>query len=123
MTTSENSTDLTKYRYDLEAIRETAAQVIKDFGMFSIPITFSGNEATAYQELKNQLVPELLACYEKDYARLQSLFYRIDLSEKKVNALKSFPKQEMIESLAGLILERELIKVITRKLYKKRNEI
>lgn len=114
--------DLVKYRHDLEVVRNTAAQVIKDFGWFSIDIKFSGKEETAYEELKTQLIPELLKLYNTDYNRLKSLFYRIDIPEKKVKALPSANKEEMISGLADLVLERELIKVITRKLYAEKNK-
>jgi len=109
--------ELARYRHDLEVVRDTAAQVIKDFGLFNIEIRFSGNEETAYDELKSQLYPELLSLYENNYSRLQSLFYRIDLSEKKFRALPSGNKNEMINGLTELVLERELVKVITRKLF------
>ena len=39
-----NSSDITKYRHDLEVIRMTAEQVKKDFSFHNVEITFSGNE-------------------------------------------------------------------------------
>ena len=114
--------DLIRYRHDLEVVRNTALQVIKDFGLFSIDITFSGNEATAYEELKTQLQPVLLELYNSDYNRLKSLLYRIDMPEQKVKALPAVNKDDMIAGLTDLILERELIKVITRKLYSARKK-
>jgi hypothetical protein len=109
--------EIARYRADLEVVRDTAAQVIKDFGLFNIDIRFSGNEATAYDELKSQVYPELLSLYEKNYSKLQSLFYRIDIPEKKFRALPSSNKEELIAGLTELVLERELVKVITRKLF------
>jgi len=105
-----------KYRHDLEVVRDTAAQVIKDFAMISIDFKFSGKEETAYEELKAQMIPALQRLYENDSTRLKSLYYRVDISEKKLHALPA-SKEEMIPALADLILERELIKVITRKLF------
>ena len=46
--------NIEKYRRDLEIIRLTAEQVIKDFQIFGFEIVFSGNEYTAYEELKTQ---------------------------------------------------------------------
>jgi len=41
--------------FDREAIvRETAEQIMKDFGMFGVTITFSGNIDKAYNELHEQ---------------------------------------------------------------------
>ncbi len=114
--------DLIRYRHDLEVVRNTAAQVIKDFGLFNIDISFSGNESTAYEELKTQLKPALLELYNTDYNRLKSLLYRIDMPEQKVKALPAANKEAMIAGLTDLVLERELIKVITRKLYAARKK-
>ena len=37
-----------------DIIQETAQQIMKDFGMFGIEITFSGNIENAYHELHEQ---------------------------------------------------------------------
>lgn len=52
------------YRHDLEIVRNTAAQVIKDFGLAGIEIAFSGNPQTAYQELLQQVTPGLELLYK-----------------------------------------------------------
>jgi hypothetical protein len=101
-------------------VRKTAEQVIKDFQLFSIEIHFSGHAENAYIELRDQLIPELQKLYDQNYSKLQSLFYRIDVSEKKVRALNENNKRDFISGLTDLILERELVKVITRKLYSER---
>ena len=75
--------DVEKYRHDLEIIRKTAEQIIKDFQIFGFEITFSGNEYTAYDELKSQLTPLLFELYKSDLSTFQSLLYRIDISESK----------------------------------------
>lgn len=110
--------DLIKYRHDLEVVRNTADQIIKDFGLFGIIIHFSGNEKTAYQELKSQLIPELTKLYDQSFSKLQAILYRIDVPENKFVNLPGNGKEERISALAELIMERELIKVILRKIYK-----
>ena len=84
-------------------------------------ISFATNNVKSLQyELKSQLIPELTQLYEHSYAKLQSIFYRIDVSEKRLSELPQTRKSERMSALADLILERELIKVITKKLFLKK---
>lgn len=111
-------TDLEKYRHDLEVIRMTAEQVKKDFSFHNIEITFSGNEMTAYAELKAQLTPMLSKLFAENRTQLMQLLYRIDVPErdwKKVLAIES--EREQAEKLSAIILEREFMKALTRKFY------
>jgi hypothetical protein len=94
-----------KYRHDLEVVRNTGAQVIKDFGMFGVDISFSGNPETAYRELLHQ-------------TSFMALLYRIDVSEKKVNELIGIEKKPaFFAKLAEVVVEREFMKVLIRKLF------
>lgn len=114
-----DTSSVERYRHDFELIRNTASQIIRDFELFGIEITFSGNEQTAYDELKLQIVPILSALYKNDYSKFNSLLYRIDVDENKVSeVLRNTVKEEQAEQLSHLILERELIKAIFKKLYK-----
>ena len=113
-----NQTDITKYRHDLEVIRMTAEQVKKDFSFQNMEIHFSGSEQTAYAELKTQLTPLLVKLLIENRPRLMQLLYRIDVPEK------DWKKVLMIEDenaqagkLSEIILEREFMKALTRKLY------
>lgn len=40
-----------KYRYDVEIIRGTAEQIIRDFNIDGFEIIFSGNPHNAFKEL------------------------------------------------------------------------
>lgn len=114
--------DITPYRHDLEVIRDTARQVIKDFGMAGIEIQFSGNAASAYHELTEQALPGLRKLYQANQASFMALLYRIDVEEKKVREVsENFTGNAFFENLANLIIEREFIKVVIRKLYSSRN--
>lgn len=110
--------DVEKYRKDLEIVRLTADQIIKDFEIFGHEIKFSGNELTAYEELKNQIAPVLSSLYQKNTSAFQSLLYRIDISEKNFRELlnesstTNFPKY-----LAEAVIQREFQKVLTRKYF------
>jgi hypothetical protein len=108
--------EIEKYRHDLEVIRNTAKQVIKDFELSGVEIYFSGNQESAYDELKEQLVPVLAKLYKN--GTLPALLYRVDADEKKVNEiLNSSTEKYKAEHLANLVIEREFMKVLLRKMY------
>ena len=108
-----------KYRHDLEVVRDTASQVIRDFGMAGITIDFSGNPETAYRELVDQAQPALKKLYRENAGTFMALLYRIDVSEKQFRDLTARATGEIFfTGLAEMIIEREFLKVLTRKLYK-----
>src|SRR5436189_6250842 len=110
--------DFEKYRTDLEIIRLTAEQVIKDFEIFGHELKFSGNEFTAYDELKNQIAPLLLKLYQNNTSAFQSLLYRVDISEKKFrDLLENNSGENFSEQLAEAVIQREFQKVLTRKFF------
>lgn len=114
--------DITPYRHDLQIIRNTADQVIRDFGLYGLEITFSGNEMLAYDELHSQLVPALKQLEKSGQGKIRSILYRIDIPEKEFAQMAvNQTKDGFWDGLASLILRRELIKVITRKLFSSSN--
>jgi hypothetical protein len=102
--------EIEKYRHDLEVIRNTALQVAKDFELYGIEIALPADETHAYESLKAQMIPVIEQWMSQNPERLGQLLYRIDVNEKEYAAAPD------ASILAHLILERELIKVITRKL-------
>lgn len=111
-----------KYRHDLEVVRNTASQVIKDFDMIGVHITFSGNPETAYNELLLQVTPALAEIYKNNQTTFRALLYRIDVDEKKFKTLESSLKGEVFHNkLAELVIEREFLKVLIRKLFTGQN--
>ena len=115
-----NDSSLEKYRHDLAIVRETAAQVMKDFGVLGLEIRFSGDPFSAYEELKEQIAPVLFELFQNDRSRFQSLLYRIDLSEAKFRKLlgENTPSN-FSHNLADMILQREFQKVLTRRFFSK----
>lgn len=115
-------------------IHETIAQIQKDFGMYSIEINFDGNIETAYEQLMDQLNIEITKLLANDKSKLQSILYRIDLSEKYIKkalqfnssdnnqtptsnrCLTNFENQQQV--IAHEIIVRELKKVLTRNYFK-----
>ena len=108
-----------KYRADLQLIRDVADQLAKDFGTRDIRIKFSGNETMAYQELYDQVRPVIVSWYGSDPGTLMDMLYRIDIDEGKAGRILSGKNSELIgNQLTELILEREFMKCLYRKLFK-----
>ena len=100
-------------------IQETIAQIQKDFGMYSIEINFDGNITTAYEQLMTKLGAEITNLLAIDKSKLQSILYRIDLSERNIQLAKnSFHNMEINQVIAHEIIVRELKKVLTRNYFK-----
>ncbi len=107
------------YKGRAEFIRQTAGQIIKDFGLFGLEITFSGNTDLAYQELYHQLDSIIAHLIENDFGRLYSLLYQIDVTERSIQTKKrEYPHLTDSEILAELVIHRELTKVLTRNYFK-----
>ncbi len=115
-------------------INETIAQIQKDFGMYNINIQFDGNTETAYEQLMDGLTLEVKQLLTNDKSKLQSILYRIDLSEMAIKkALQhtlannnqtpisnsntnNFEIQQQL--ISHEIIVRELKKVLTRNYFK-----
>lgn len=101
-----------------ELVRLTAEQLMKDFAMFGIQITYSGKTEKAYHELHSQLVNQINSLIHHSYSKLISVLYRIDLSEKEIGqGTIDLPNYNQAQVIAHLIIVRELKKVLSRKFY------
>ena len=102
-----------------DVVRETAKQIMKDFGMFSVEITFSGDTGNAYRELHLQLVNQITLLLEHNYDLLLSVLYQIDITEKEIaKAERELPEYNQIEIIAHQIIVRDLKKVLLRQYFK-----
>ena len=102
-----------------DIIRETAAQIMKDFTLFGIQISFSGKIESAYDELLEQLVNQISTLLENDDKILLSVLYQIDIPEKDLKKTKlELPAYDQVEVIAHQIITRELKKVLTRRYFK-----
>jgi hypothetical protein len=101
------------------AIKQTAELLDKHFGT---EITTYTSENTDLHELVAKLSIVIREMLDTDFERLLQIFYRVDLSEKKVReAIFDHKYADAATRLAELIVERELQKVITRKMFKEAN--
>lgn len=102
-----------------EIVNETAAQIMKDFGMFGVEITFSGNVANAYSELHEQLIGQISVLMERNHELLMSVLYQVDITEREIaQAGHELPHYNPIEVLAHQIIVRDLKKVLLRRYFK-----
>jgi len=102
-----------------DIVRETAEQIMKDFGMFGIEITFSGNTEGAYHELHEQLISQIAISLERDYSRLMAALYQVDITEQEIaKAAIELPQYNDLEVLAHQVIFRDLKKVLFRRYYK-----
>ena len=78
-------------------------------------------EEESYEALKEKLASYLNNLMATDYNKLVTILYRIDIAQEKAMAelAKNAEKETAGETLAQLIIERQLEKVITRRKYRK----
>lgn len=106
-----------------DIIQETAQQIMKDFGMFGIEISFSGNVGNAYHELHEQLINQISVYLDKDYSRLMAVLYQVDITEHEIaKAARELPHYNDLEVLAHQVIFRDLKKVLYRRYYKAKEE-
>lgn len=109
-----DDTQLDKYRTDLAFLRAAAAQTIKDCERMGFEISIDADKITGILHLQLQLEPYLKIWCKESNSRLAALLYQIDLPEHLIperGACSDIPY------LASIIIKRELIKVVIRKLY------
>ena len=112
--------DIEKAKKKAEFVKQTAEQVIKDFALFGIEVTFSGMVEWAYEELYEQLVPQLKHLFKSNTEKLFSILYQIDLKEKEYKVHTQETLDEMSRRLAHAILEREFQKILIRNYFKEK---
>lgn len=107
---------LDKYRNDLEFIRLTAQQFIRDCERMGLDVEIDVQQLTGILHLQMCVEPYIKQWCKEENARLASLLYQIDIPEHL------YPERgpcSDIPGLTALVVKRELIKVILRKLYSK----
>jgi hypothetical protein len=116
------NSNLSNFLNRADIIQETAEQIMKDFGMFGIEITFSGNVENAYHELHDQLINQISVYLDRDYSRLMSVLYQVDITEHEIaKAARELPHYNDLEVLAHQVIFRDLKKVLFRRYYKTKN--
>lgn len=114
-----NNTNLENLMNKAEIVQQTAEQIMKDFGMFGVEITFSGDTDNAYQELHQQLIDQITGLVETNYDLLLSVLYQVDITNREiVQAEHDLPHYTHIEIIAHQVIARDLKKVLLRRYFK-----
>ncbi len=76
-------------------------------------------DIAALSDIKSILVIRIREMLDKNVEKLLSIVYRIDISQKKIDAIfDNLSKDDIASEIADAVIERQLMKVQTRKLYK-----
>jgi SPX domain protein involved in polyphosphate accumulation len=98
-------------------LQEVLDQLYKDFNADTTDFAW-GEGPNAYVQFVKSLEDYLGKIYQHDMGRLKSLLYRVDVSERKLNRVWVQDETDHIGKLTGLILDRELQKVLTRRMFR-----
>ena len=102
-----------------DIVLATAEQIMKDFGMFGVEITYSGNSSFAYDELFQQLTIQITKLVETNYDLLLSVLYQVDISDREIaKSERELPHYSHIEIIAHQVIVRDLKKVLLRRYFK-----
>jgi hypothetical protein len=102
-----------------DIVQETAEQIMKDFGMFGVEITFSGDTSQAYNELHRQLIDQISLLLERNYELLLSVLYQVDITDREIaRATRELPHYNQVEIIAHQVIVRDLKKVLLRRYFK-----
>lgn len=106
---------------EAEIVKETAEQIMKDFGMFGVEISFSGDTGNAYFELHRQLIDQISLLLERNYDLLLSVLYQVDITDREIaKATMELPHYNRVEIIAHQVIVRDLKKVLLRRYFKNR---
>ena len=114
-----NNNNVSSHLDRSDIVQETAEQIMKDFGMFGVEITFSGDTSRAYDELHQQLISQITLLIERNYDLLLSVLYQVDITEREIaRAEYELPHYNNIEIIAHQVIVRDLKKVLLRRYFK-----
>lgn len=110
-----NMSELQPWLNKPEMINACVAQVQKDLSMFDIELSYSGQFPSAFDELFEQLQPQIEKMLQQGNVGLMDILYRVDVPEKFVKEMLSWDTALSV-SLTKVILLRDLQKVVIRDL-------
>ena len=117
-----NHSNVSQYLDRAEIVKETAEQIMKDFGMFGVEITFSGDTGHAYDELHRQLIVQIARLLEQNYDLLLSVLYQVDITDREIaRTERELPHYNHVEIIAHQVIVRDLKKVLLRRYFKSKD--
>ncbi|CAN5319324.1 hypothetical protein BH09BAC2_BH09BAC2_06580 [soil metagenome] len=76
------------------------------------------NQALSQNELQEKIAAFINDLITRDFQKLLFILYRLDISEQKLKNMLETADQDAGSIISGLIVERELQKIETRKQYR-----
>jgi hypothetical protein len=103
-------------------VHEVSENISSVFNRFGLELPLSPNDVENLSQLKVFLSEKLKDLLDNNFNLLVNTLYRIDVNEDTLNELFGSKNRVNIpESLADLIIERQLQKIHFRKKYKEGN--
>ena len=100
---------------DKKILLKTIEQIQKDFERFQVHLDFNDNGAISYNELVDKLANLSEQLLNQNTELFFSILYSIDLPEEHIyRALFSEKHSTDLKTMSALIVNRELMKVLTR---------
>ena len=107
------------YKRDQGLLDALLQQANKDFQAFEDPL-FKADTGMSWNSMVEVLEPLIDRLVNLDSERFFRLLYTIDVDEQRVKQILFGPQEQKTSwSLSVLILERELLKVVTKKYFSK----
>ncbi|MDP4292669.1 MAG: hypothetical protein Q8908_16435 [Bacteroidota bacterium] len=104
-------------------IEKTVHQIRKDFALSGLKLDLPENqELKNYDELFSHLRPAIENLLQKEYPRLLSLLYQIDLTPETIHKAKiEQPDLTETELITALIINREFKKIVIRMYFRSKS--
>ncbi len=102
-----------------EEIRGITNIISNEFSISGINSILSADDLDTLQQLKEYLTKKISELMDKNFDKLVNTLYRIDVNEEKLQQVFIAKNKNILpESIAGLIIERQLQKIEFRRKYK-----
>lgn len=111
--------DIEPFKAQEMVIRQTIAQIKKDFNMFGMDVEFPINLKMVYEDLVRYVNYNIDTLLYTNLQKLSSLLYQVDISENEIlKAWEEHPEFTKSQVITELLIYRELKKVLFRNYYK-----
>lgn len=111
--------DIEPFKAQELVIRQTVAQIKKDFNMFGMDVEFPLDFKMVYEDLVKHVNYNIDTLLYRNLQKLSALLYQIDISEVEImKAWEDQPHYTKSQVITELIIYRELKKVLFRNYYK-----
>ena len=112
-----STNQLKQAKENRKLLYEVIAQLKKDFGLYDQWPEFKLSESHAYGDLLEQLTQIIEQILHANPSRFFAILYVVDLPEKKIRSIlfNCEKDTDAVDQISQLIIERELLKVLTKK--------